>query len=83
MNNPTLHKPVPMNVRVVIPEHYHTGKTPKYGKVVGISACHVIFTYIVLLDEPMPSEYGPLGALVVNGPELVGVDGENWRLEKT
>lgn len=77
---PTLHKPVPMGVRVVIPE-YFVGKKMK-GEVAGISSMHVIFHYIVLLDEPIESEFGLQKAITVGGPQLEAEDGSNWRLER-
>lgn len=79
---PTLHKPVPMGSRVYIPEYFSINKEKKLtGTVAGVASVHVIYTYIVLLDESIQSEeFGELKAVVVNGPELEGVDGSNWRL---
>lgn len=77
---PSLHKPVPMNSRVVIPSYFHASKSPVLGTVVGISSMHVIFTYIVLLDEPIETEFGQMRAVVVNGAELTAEDGSDWRL---
>lgn len=76
---PTLHKPVPMGARVIVPAHY--AGHPVRGEVVGISMMHVIFTYIVLLDEPIESEHGLLKALTIGGPELEAEDGGNWRMD--
>lgn len=77
--DPALHKHVPMFTRVRIPDHYLGRKAT--GTVVGIAALHVVFSYIVLLDEVIQSEYGPQRALVVGGAELVSEDGAtNWRL---
>lgn len=82
MYEPALHKPVPMDTRVRIPAHY-LGK-PAVGTVVGVSSVHVIFTYIVLLDEAVSSEYGKIRALSINGAELDSEDGmTNWRLNTT
>ena len=82
MHKPTLHKEVPMGTRVYIPLTYHSDKTKRLaGTVSGISSMHVVFGYIVILDEELPSEFGNLKAVVVNGPELEGINGENWRLE--
>lgn len=78
---PTLHKPVPMGARVRVPPHFlgHTAT----GTVVGISFVHVVFSYIVLMDEPFPSEYGECRALCVGGAELDSEDGKsNWRLDR-
>jgi hypothetical protein len=76
---PSLHKPVPMESRVIVPKHYLDRDDVK-GTVVGVASMHVIFTYIVLLDEPIDTEYGTCRAIVVNGPELRGENGEDWRL---
>lgn len=78
---PTLHKPVPMGSRVKVPKYFHSSSAELWGEVVGISFAHVIFGYIVLLDEPLETLYGPQKAVVVNGPELEGPDGTNWRLD--
>lgn len=76
---PTLHHPVPMNARVIIPDYY--GPFVKTGTVVGVASMHVVFTYIVLLDKPHnDADFGLISAVVVNGAELEGVDGTNWRL---
>lgn len=77
---PSLHKPVPMGSRVKIPEYYIPNS--KTGTVVGISLMYVIFTYIVLLDEPIDSEFGKISAIAVHGTELVSEDGlTHWRLD--
>ena len=76
MNKPTLHREVPMESRVLIPSTYRNDGKSRLGTVVGISSMHVIFTYIVLLDEPIKD----FRAVVVNGPELEAEDGSNWRL---
>ena len=78
---PTLHKPIPMGARVKIPDHYYNLPNEMWGEVVGISFMHVIFGYIILLDTPLETSYGIQKAIVVNGPELEGSDGTNWRLE--
>jgi len=52
------------------------------GTVSGISSAHIIFGYIVILDNEIDDpEYGKMKAIVVNGPELVGINGENWKLD--
>ena len=82
MYTPTLHKPIPMETRVRIPAGYIT-MAPLYGRVVGISSIHIVFGYIVLLDHPLDTEYGPQCAVVVNGPQLESEDGlTNWRLDE-
>lgn len=86
---PQYHKEVPMGSHVLVPDNHHkifdkeTGEKKKLsGKVSGISSYGVVFTYIVILDEPMPTEYGPMKAISVHGPLLVGVDGKHWRLDE-
>ena len=82
MSLPTMHKPVPINSRVKIPNYYSKDKNKNFfGTVVGISSMHVIFTYIVLLDEFLESEFGDLKAVVVHGTELESEDGlTNWKI---
>lgn len=82
MNQPTLHKPVPIGTRVRIPENYYKEKNKlRFGTVAGIASMHVIFTYIIILDELLDSEFGELKAVVVNGPELISEDGlTDWKL---
>ena len=70
MTQPTLHKPIPMEARVIVPH------IDRVGTVVGISSMHVVFTYIVLLDEPWEDQR----AVVAHGPLLEGEDGSNWRI---
>lgn len=81
MNNPlypTLHKPVPMNTRVALPEEW-LGRHVT-GTVVGIASIHVVFQYIVLLDSPIVSEYGEQKAVVCGGPQLTCLKtGGDWR----
>ena len=77
---PSMHREVPMGTRVIVPAGYASVAELK-GTVVGIASMHIIFSYIVLLDEPAPSEYGDLRAVTVPGPQLSGENGENWRLE--
>lgn len=76
---PTLHKPVPMGARVRTPKHY-LGED-KIGTVEGIAFRHIVFVYIVRLDEPIQTEYGEQRAIVIPGSELEGLDGTNWRIE--
>ncbi len=80
MLKPTLHRPVPMNTRVRLPEEW-LGK-PAIGTVVGIANIHVVFQYIVLLDTPVVSEFGEQSAVVCGGPQLESEDGsQNWRFD--
>jgi hypothetical protein len=78
---PTLHLPVPMNSRVRIPDTFLGGKAT--GTVVGVAMEHVIFTYIVLLDESHQAPFGEIRAIVVPGPLLTSEDGlSDWKLKK-
>lgn len=77
---PALHKPIPMGSRVIIPDTYLKEKGIT-GTVAGISSTHILFTYIVILDKEVETDYGLMRAIVVNGPELRGVNGEDWRLD--
>lgn len=74
---PTLHKPVPMGTRVKIQPPY----PGDLGTVVGISMIHVVFSYIVLLDKEIETEYGPQRAIVIPGPAIETPEGEHFRLE--
>lgn len=77
---PALHKAVPMQARVRFPELYLGPGKRNTGTVAGIAALHVIFTYIVLLDEPIKTEYGLTSAISIGGSELESEDGlTNWR----
>ena len=81
---PTLHKPIPMETRVRFPRGLNPNATDyQYGTVVGVASLHVLFTYIVLLDEPMDSAEGRVRAVGVIGPLLESADGtKNWRLDQ-
>jgi hypothetical protein len=57
MLTPTMHRPIPMNARVVVPSSYLPNSPT--GTVVGISHMHVMFTYMVLLDTTIETEHGP------------------------
>jgi hypothetical protein len=73
---PTLHKPIPMNTRVSIPM-----LNGSFGRVVGIASMHVIFCYIVLLDDHLEINDEVVSAVSISGTELVSEDGKtNWRL---
>lgn len=76
MRKPTLHLEVPIGSRVLIPTTYRNDGKSRAGTVIGVSSMHVIFTYIILLDEPI----GECSGVAVNGPELDAEDGTNWRL---
>jgi hypothetical protein len=79
---PTLHKPVPLQTRVQIPESYLGPTATSFtGRVVGIASMHVIFTYIVLLDQTLQTDEGPTDAVVVPGSDLMNEGGTYaWRL---
>lgn len=78
---PTLHKPVPLQIRVKVPGIYIGDSTSEAtGRVVGIASMHVIFTYIVLLDKTVETAEGPTDAVVVPGSELMNEEGVYaWR----
>lgn len=83
---PTLHKSVPLQTRV------RTIKDSGYpvvtGRVVGVASIHIIFTYIVLLDEPilLPGAWEEVerhDAITVPGTALETEDGtSNWRITR-
>lgn len=81
---PGCHKPVPLQSRVILPLHYLGPNRESYsGRVVGISSVQVVFTYIVLLDVPIETEYGLTNAICVGGAELMNEQGEyEWRLKE-
>ena len=75
---PTLHKSVPMGVRVKVPKEYLGEEA--FGVVAGIASINVVFQYIVVLDRPFENAYGVQQALVAVGPQLESEDGKtNWR----
>ena len=78
---PTLHDPVPMGVRVKVPGHYHNENGEVWGEVQGVASAHVIWTYIVVLDEALATPFGVVRAVTVPGPELEGERGAHWRRE--
>ncbi len=81
---PTLHKPVPMNTRAVVPAEYEFDDSVpnkvRVGTVVGIAHMHAVFHYIVLLDEPFQSEFGEQRAIVLSGSQIETPEGTNFRL---
>lgn len=84
MYQPTLHKPVPLGSDVVIPVGPYNGSDkPRTGKVVGISSTHVLFHYIVLLDDGCEYHdgYGTHKAVSVIGTALEKPGGGNWKLD--
>lgn len=64
---PTLHPDYAVPSRVIV----HPSMTGREmsGEIVGIATCHIIFTYIVLLDEPLqvPGYDKPWRAISVPG----------------
>lgn len=79
MLEPALHKAVPMGTRVIVPALYLGAEVT--GVVSGIASMHVIFGYIVILDESYMADFGEIRALVVWGTELKGINGEDWKKE--
>lgn len=79
MSKPTFHRPIPMNSHVRLPLEW-LGK-PATGTVVGVASMHVIFHYIVLLDEPhQDTDFGQIRAVTVGGPQLEPTDGSTgWK----
>lgn len=78
---PTMHRPIPMGVRVrpISGNGYPDGLV---GEVVGISCMHVIFHYIVLLDRPIDTPEGSVRAISIPGPLLENESGTlDWRLQ--
>jgi hypothetical protein len=67
-----------MNTRVLIPAGY-CATTAHMGTVVGISSMHVIFGYIIQLDEPIDTEYGIQHAVIMYGSQIETPDGGNFR----
>lgn len=77
--NPTLHLPVPLQTRVKLSPTI-LGSTVS-GTVAGYSSKHVIFVYIVILDEPHRHDNEVHTAVVVPGTELMNMEGQyEWRL---
>lgn len=80
LNYPSMHKPIPMGTRVRVPAGYACANEI-VGTVVGISSWHVVFMYIVLLDEALDTDYGFQRAISVHGASLVSEDGSmNWKI---
>lgn len=87
IEQPTLHKPVPMESIVHVPNLYAGNdghnKVNTRGKVVGIAFVNVIFNYIVLLDESIDTPHGKISAIVCDGANLRDENGVYaWRLDK-
>lgn len=78
---PSMHLPVPMQSRCRVDAQY-LGKEA-LGIVAGIASCHVVFHYIIILDEPhVDLESGEtFTAISVLGPHLMDESGKYaWRL---
>lgn len=79
---PAFHRPIPLETRILIPKGTISDKD-RTGIVVGIATKHVIFTYIVLLDEG--SEFvdsdGVHRAINFPGNLLHEIDGTPFRNE--
>lgn len=78
---PTMHKPVPMGTRVRRPLDRGTGYPHFVGTVVGIASCHVIYHYIVVIDQPIDVDNEMHSTISVPGTLLDSEDGvKNWLL---
>jgi hypothetical protein len=78
---PSLHLPVPLQTRCRVDAQY-LGKEVT-GVVGGIASCHVVFHYIVILDEPHvePESGETFTAISVLGSHLMDESGKYaWRL---
>lgn len=76
-----MHKDIPLQTRVIVDAQY-LGKDVT-GTVGGIASMHVVFHYIVVLDEPHVFEDETYTAISVIGSHLKNLDGEfAWRLER-
>lgn len=77
---PTLHLPVPLQTRVKIDPQYLNRES--IGTVAGIAQLHVVFQYIVVLDEPFEFDGETHTAITVAGPHLMDLEGRYaWRLD--
>lgn len=75
---PTLHKPVPLQTRVRVHESY-LGHEVR-GTVAGIASQHVVFMYIIVLDEPHVFDGEAFTAITVVGSHLMNENGEfEWK----
>lgn len=76
---PTFHQPIPMGARVILPAHL-LPSMPR-GRVAGVASRHVIYFYIVILDEPLyTEEHGWVEAVTASGCELLKEEGGDWKL---
>ncbi len=80
MTQPYYHHAIPMGARVYAIDEQRNRSPHGIGTVVGIASFHVIFSYIVLFDEPFEdSEFGTMRAMSIFAPQLVSADtGETW-----
>ena len=78
MSEPTIHRPIPLQTRVILPEYLGN----LTGKVAGIYLMGPIFHYIVILDKPLNNEFGENNAISISGTELRSeVTGLKWLLD--
>lgn len=78
---PTLHKDIPLQTRVRIDKQYLGREVT--GTVGGIASAHVIFHYIVVLDEPHIHDGEVYTAITVIGSHLMDEAGVyRWRLDQ-
>lgn len=66
---PTLHADVPLQTRVRVDAQY-LGKEVT-GIVAGIASLHVVFSYIIILDEPYQHEGETYTAIIAIGSHLM------------
>ena len=78
---PTLHQDVPLQTRVRVDAQYLGREVT--GIVGGIASIHVVFQYIVILDEPHVHEGETYTAITALGSHLMDEAGVyRWRLDR-
>ena len=76
---PTMHKPIPMMTRVLLPDYVFNSRS--YGNVVGVSSQGVFFTYIIELDkEIFIEDVGNVLFVSISGLELRDSEGNSWNI---
>ena len=65
---PSMHEDFDVGLRVVVGREVHPGLLT--GTIAGIASMHVMFTYIVLLDTPIPMDGETWSAITVSGCSL-------------
>lgn len=69
-NPPTMHTDFPMESRVRVSIHYPIDQCPCIGTIVGIASLNIIYSYIILLDEPITIHGETYRAISVPGNQL-------------